>query len=194
MKHDNRRNGSYTGFEIWGSTKAGGTSYGGTSKKSISIDVNGKVTGTQSGEVKEYDPATGRFKLYTNATRYYNGIYVAEAGIVAINYSQGGTSIGNDIYIYFRGVDSALSSGSLSSYWNSGYSKIIEINFTGGSQDSMLMFIHNDTIYTNVSYTSTDGTVATKDVYKANQVSVFDQNGTLIANFVKGSNGLEVAE
>ena len=186
--------GSYTGFEIWGSTKAGGTSYGGTSKKSISIDVNGKVTGTQSGEVKEYDPATGRFKLYTNATRYYNGIYVAEAGIVAINYSQGGTSIGNDIYIYFRGVDSALSSGSLSSYWNSGYSKIIEINFTGGSQDSMLMFIHNDTIYTNVSYTSTDGTVATKDVYKANQVSVLDENGTLIANFVKGSNGLEVAE
>ena len=73
-------------------------------------------------------------------------------------------------------------------------SKIIEINFTGASQDSMLMFIHNDTIYTNVSYTSTDGTVATKDVYKANQVSVFDENGTLIANFVKGSNGLEVAE
>ena len=25
-------------------------------------------------------------------------------------------------------------------------------------------------------------------------ISVFDENGTLIANFVKGSNGLEVAE
>lgn len=184
--------GSYKGFEIWGSSKAGGTSYGGTSSKNLTVDVNGKVTGNQSGEVKEYDPATGRFKLYTNATRYYNGYYDAEVGMVAINYSSGGDSLGNDIYIYFKNVDSALSSGTISSYWNSGYDKIIQVNFTGGAQDSMFIFVHNDMIYTNVSYTSTDGEVTPNNLYKANQVSVFDEDGNLIASFVKGANGLEL--
>ena len=96
------------------------------------------------------------------------------------------------IYIYFKNVDSALSSGTISSYWNSGYDKIIQVNFTGGAQDSMFIFVHNDMIYTNVSYTSTDGEVTPNNLYKANQVSVFDEDGNLIASFVKGANGLEL--
>ncbi len=185
--------GEYAGYEIWGSTKAGGTTYGGSSAKKLSVDANGNVSGYTTGTITDYNPETGYFKLTRANGSYYYGYYDLESGAVVINYSSNNESLGNDIYVFVKGATGASTSGSLTSYWNSGYDKLINMNLVGHEKSQVYAFLHNNVLYFDVTFTSTDGEVTAVNAYKANQLTVYDSEGNVIANFVKGANGLELA-
>lgn len=183
--------GTYGGFETWGKAPAGGTIYGGTSFKTMTIDDLGnvKIDGSAKGTITSYDEQTGEL-IVTNGTKTYRCSYDSENGIIAGLYTTGNT-IGDDLYLFFLNATAAGSSSSMSSYWNSGLIRLMEVNVTRGEQQKMNVFVYNEKIYANVSWASTDGEVSAKDAYKAQQLSVFDSDGNLIAEFVKkGTDGL----
>ncbi len=185
--------GEYKGANVYGST-ASGSNASVTNGKSVTIDATGKATGTSSGEVKDYNPETGMFKLYSSSSTYRVGRYDEATGVLVINYGTSGEDLKTDVYVYVKADTSATSLKDDSSYWAAGKIKLFKMTISGGSQESMLIFIYNNEVYGNVTYTSTDGEVSIKDLYKVNQVSVYDKDGKLIANFVKGNNGLELAK
>ena len=67
------------------------------------------------------------------------------------------------------------------------------MNLVGHEKSQVYAFLHNEVLYFDVTFTSTDGEVTAVNAYKANQLTVYDSEGNVIANFVKGANGLELA-
>ena len=175
--------GSYIGTEIWGSSSTGSTHSGGSGKYNIVVDSLGNVTGNKTGSIKDFDPVTGEFKLYTSETNYYYGKYNAEANLIMFNYSVGGTALSNDVFVYTLGGTFKCNS-QLGSYWNSGKTKLSAIECDAGVI-TFLMF--DNCIYTNVSWTSDDGAVEAKAAYNASNLYVYDNAGDLIAYFAKES-------
>ena len=179
--------GSYTGSNVYGSSSTGSTNSGGSSNETLAIDANGIASGKLNGEIKDYDPLTGMFKLYSDASKHYLGIYDAESGIMIINYSTGGAIMSNDVYIYAPG-NTFKCSKTEGSYWNSGKTKLGAIQCDAGVVN---YFMFDNRLYTNVTWTSDDGEVAPQSAYLASNLSVYDSQGNLIAYFAKeGSNGL----
>ena len=172
--------GSYTGSNVYGSTSSGNTNSGGSSNVNIAIDALGNVTGKISGQIREYDPETGMFKIYPDDTKYYLGLYDATTGIVITNYSaNSATNMGNDVYVFAPGATFKCNS-SYGCYWNGGKTKIGAIQCDAGVVN---YFMFADRLYTNVSWTSDDGEVAPQNAFKASNLYVYDCNGELIAYF-----------
>lgn len=175
--------GEWAGANIYGSSTNGGVGSGGSSRN-ITIDSNGKMTGTRSGQITDYDAETGMFKLNGGY-----GHYDAENGVLICNFSGSSTTLGNDMYVFVKGATSAAAS-SASSYWNKGLTRIIEFTLSGHEQSTMYVFIHNGIVYGNVTFSSTGGDVTAKTAYQASDLSVYDCNGELIATFVKSGSTL----
>lgn len=172
--------GSYKGTEIWGSTSTGGTNYGGSSAYYITVDALGITSGNKTGEITEYNPETGEFKITTSSGSYYLGLFDAETGVMIYNYSSNGTAMGNDVYIYTLGATFSCNG----CYWNGGKTKLGTIQCDAGVIN---YFMFNDRIYTNVTWTSDDGEVEAKNTYNASNLYVYDSEGNLIAYFAKES-------
>ena len=175
--------GSYTGANVYGSSSTGGTNSGGSSNFNIVIDALGNMTGKTAGQIRDYDPETGIFKIYSDETKYYLGLYDAETGIMIFNYSTGKEEMINDVYIYAPGSTFKCSSTE-GSYWNGGKTKIGTILCDAGEVN---YFMFNNRIYTNVTWASDDGEVAAKAAYNASNLYVYDNAGNLIAYFAKES-------
>ena len=175
--------GSYTGSNVFGSSSTGSTNSGGSSTINIVIDENGNMTGKTTGQIRDYDPETGMFKIYPDESKYYLGIYDAATGIMIFNYSTGKDAMINDVYIYAPGSTFRCNSTD-GSYWNGGKTKIGIINCDAGA---ISYFMFENRIYTNVTWTSDDGEVAAKDAYNASNLFVYDSEGNLLAYFAKES-------
>lgn len=182
--------GSYAGTEVWGSSKNGSTSSGGTSKYSLAIDAEGNVTGQKSGTITEFDAETGSFKLESNGS-YYFGVYDEETGVLAYSYSSNKLTLGTDYYIYVKGAETAVVANRHSSYWNAGLCRLS--TFTVNGSEEMNVFTYDDKLYANVTFTSTSSaTVNANNAYSQSDLSVFDSEGNLIAEFLKKDGGLVV--
>ena len=175
--------GSYTGANVYGSSSAGNTNSGGSSNINIVVDALGNMTGKVSGQIRDYDAATGMFKVYPDETKFYLGLFDAATGITIINYSTGKDAMINDVYIFAPGKTFKCS-GTEGSYWNGGKTKIGTILCDAGAIN---YFMFNDRIYTNVTWTSDDGEVEGKAAYNASNLYVYDNAGDLIAYFAKES-------
>ena len=176
--------GSYAGANVYGSTAVGNTNSGGSSLVTIVIDALGNVTGKTKGQIREYDPETGVFKLYTEDSKYSLGIFDAATGVMIFNYSaNSATTMGNDVYVYAPGTTFKCSSTD-GCYWNGGKTKLGAIQCDAGVVN---YFMFNDRIYTGVTWTSDDGEVAANQTYLASNLSVYDREGNLIAYFAKES-------
>ena len=175
--------GSYTGANVYGSTSTGNTNSGGSSNINIVVDALGNMTGKVSGQIRDYDAATGMFKVYPDETKFYLGLFDAATGITIINYSTGKDAMINDVYILAPGKTFKCSSTE-GSYWNGGKTKIGTILCDAGAIN---YFMFNDRIYTNVTWTSDDGEVEGKAAYNASNLYVYDNAGDLIAYFAKES-------
>ena len=175
--------GSYTGANVYGSTSTGNTNSGGSSNINIVVDALGNMTGKVIGQIRDYDAATGMFKVYPDETKFYLGLFDAATGITIINYSTGKDAMINDVYILAPGKTFKCSSTE-GSYWNGGKTKIGTILCDAGAIN---YFMFNDRIYTNVTWTSDDGAVEAKAAYNASNLYVYDNAGDLIAYFAKES-------
>ena len=175
--------GSYTGANVYGSSSTGSTNSGGSSNINIVIDALGNMTGKVSGQIRDYDAATGMFKVYPDETKFYLGLFDAATGITIINYSTGKDAMINDVYIFAPGKTFKCS-GTEGSYWNGGKTKIGTILCDAGAIN---YFMFNDCIHTNVTWTSDDGDVEGKAAYNASNLYVYDNAGDLIAYFAKES-------
>ena len=175
--------GSYTGANVYGSSSTGSTNSGGSSKVNIEIDAQGNVTGKTTGTIREYNPATGEFKIYVDDTKYYLGLYDAENGIIIYNYSTGGTTMGNDVYIYAPG-STFLCNSAYGCYWNGGKTKLGAIQCDDGVVN---YFMFDNRLYTDISWASDDGEVAPEQTFNASNLYVYDKEGSLIAYFAKES-------
>ena len=176
--------GSYSGSNVYGSAAAGNTNSGGSSGSTkLVVDALGMVSGNKTGEITEYNPETGEFKITTSSGSYYLGLFDAERGILIHNYSSNGTTIGNDVYIYAIG-DTFKCSSTEGCYWNGGKTKIGAIQCDAGVVN---YFMFDNRIYTDVTWTSDDGEVAPQSAYLASNLYVYDRDGDLIAYFAKES-------
>ena len=181
--------GTYQGTEIWGGAAKGGTTYGGTYSKAIDVSPTGTTTGDKNGQIEDYDEETGSFKLRTGISTYYYGVFDVDTGLLVYNYSSNKDTLGNDMFIYLAGSTSV--NGYDGSHWNSGTTRLVTLVIEGHSRTSMNLFIYNDKLYTDVTWTSTDGDLTARDAWNSNQLTLLDSDGNMIAEFVKDAdNGL----
>ena len=184
--------GSYKGFEVWGSSANGSTTSGGSSSKTLNVDASGNVTGEHTGTISEYNPETGTFKL-VNGSSYRYGFFDAENGVLAYAYTSNKETLGNDIYIYIRDVEKAVTGSAAASYWNKGLSRLMTVTLTGHEKATVNLFLNEDVIYYDVTFEAT-GVVSlgAQDAYKQNDLRVYDSTGELIAEYMKKDGGLVV--
>lgn len=182
--------GEYKGYEIWGS----GSISIGWSQSSIFIDGSGNVTGSKTGVVADYNPETGTFYIesesyYGDLTRYF-AKYDAENGVLAYAFSGNTTTLGNDAYFFFKDVEKVSITTDDGCGFLGGNTKILAFTI----DDKVVnVFVHNDAIYYNVTFTSTTPDVTAKTAKDADDLIVYDAEGNVIVSFVKGDNGLQVA-
>ncbi len=160
--------GEYTGFEIYGATSCSGS-------KTLKVDALGKTSGHRSSTITDYDPATGMFKIGN-----YVGAYDAVHGILAYNYYGSGSNLKDDLLIFAKGTFTADKENC--AQWNNKLTRLITTTLDG---ETKLLFVYNDRLYFDVSYTSTQGNITVKNIESANDVNIYDSNGALIAMFVK---------
>lgn len=184
--------GSYSGFEVWGSSVNGGISWGAKATNSCSLEVDptgntisSGVARGDSGMIKEYDSSTGYFKLFTSDTRYFFGYYNAEHGIIVINYASNIENLGNDYFVLFRDATPVYDGTNqfANSYWDKGYYRIIDIRLenSNGEIENIVIFINNDVVYYDVTFTSpTDGDISANNAYKATDLVIYDSEGNII--------------
>ena len=141
---------AYTGvyhiYEIWSSTNC-------SSRSDLTIDEEGNVSGLKSGTVVSYDPTSGKI-LYASGSSTYMMYY--KDGVIAVPYSDSATTFKSDLYV---GVKETVS-------------KAVQYSFTGDDNTSngtklatlttaekvYNVMIKGDVLYTNLTFTSTDGT------------------------------------
>lgn len=88
--------GNYVGVEVWGKN------YGNSSKKVLSIDAEGNMSGLKTGIIVSYDPETQKITYKSSATATTtDSFYFDEAtGVIAGLYSS--NTIGYDCYIFTK--------------------------------------------------------------------------------------------
>lgn len=186
--------GEYAGFEIWGSSTNGSTSSGATSAKTFTVDPTGNAKGSDSGVVTDYNPETGFFKL-VDGTSYNYGYFDAENGVIVLNYYSG-DELGDDYYVFFRDYQTAKSGSLYSSYWLAGYARLMEVALTTktGEAETILMFVYNDEVHVNVTYSSPTNPdeFGPEEAYKQNSINIYAENGELLYEFTKKGAGLEL--
>ncbi|MGM9899426.1 MAG: InlB B-repeat-containing protein [Bacilli bacterium] len=178
--------GEYKGFNTYGT--GANPSYG-SSGSALSIDAYGNVSGKVNGKVENVNIENGTFTLVVGSASKY-GFFDLEAGLVAFPYGSSTTTLGTDFYIFIKGT-SVTSDRKLGSTWLGGKARLLEVTVDGTAQ---YIFVNDNVVYTNVSYTSTDGEVAVGAIASCNQITIYDRDGNAIISYVKVSSSLEVAE
>ncbi|MBQ8323104.1 MAG: InlB B-repeat-containing protein, partial [Clostridia bacterium] len=174
--------GTYYGSEIWNA------SYGNKGGKTLTIDENGKMTGTKTGIIIGYDPATQvvEWKTSETATTSNKFYFNAEIGVIAGLYNN--NDIGNDYYLFSKydadgianasyGVKAAKSPTDSSRNY---YAQFVNITTKNGDIE---LFLYNNYIYHNFTATDASGNALTAATVKNSKtVIVKDANGNVIVS------------
>lgn len=176
--------GSYHGVEVYGSNASGGVISGGYDK-TYNVSALGVMSGEDEGEITDYNAETGYFKLGNKF-----GWYDATNGIMLYSDGSSTNSLTADFHIAVKGATKVTASKA-GSYWNSGKTKLVTLTIVKDDVTSTVtVFVYNDRMYYNVSWTTTDGTTYTAaEAYKATELTIVGSDGNAIASFGKAPNG-----
>lgn len=176
--------GSYHGVEVYGSNASGGVISGG-SDNTYNVSALGEMSGEDEGEITDYNAETGYFKVGNKF-----GWYDATNGIMLYSDGSSTNSLTADFHIAVKGATKVTASKA-GSYWNSGKTKLVTLTIVKDDVTSTVtVFVYNNRMYYNVSWTTTDGTTYTAaEAYKATELTIVGSDGNAIASFGKAPNG-----
>lgn len=181
--------GTYKGYEVWGT----GSISIDWSLTTISIDGSGNVTGSKNGKAVDYNSETGVFYIetesYYGSSRYF-AKYDAETGVLAFAFASNTETLGNDLFILFKDAENVNLTTDDGCAFLSGNAKLLRFTVDDEVVD---VFFYNDTVYLNVTFTSSTADTTVSNAKDADDLTVYDSTGEIIASFVKGENGLELA-
>ena len=177
--------GSYHGVEVYGSNASGGVISGG-SDNTYNVSALGVMSGEDEGEITDYNAETGYFKVGNKF-----GWYDATNGIMLYSDGSSTNSLTADFHIAVKGATKVTASKA-GSYWNSGKTKLVTLTIVKEDVTSTVtVFVYNNRMYYNVSWTTTDGTTYTAaEAYKATELTIVGSDGNAIASFGKAPNGV----
>lgn len=176
--------GSYHGVEVYGNNASGDVISGGYDR-TYNVSALGEMSGEDEGEITDYNAETGYFKLGNKF-----GWYDATNGIMLYSDGSSTNSLTADFHIAVKGATKVTASKA-GSYWNSGKTKLVTLTIVKDDVTSTVtVFVYNDRMYYNVSWTTTDGTTYTAaEAYKATELTIVGSDGNAIASFGKAPNG-----
>ena len=176
--------GSYHGVEVYGSNASGDVISGGYDK-TYNVSALGVMSGEDEGEITDYNAETGYFKLGNKF-----GWYDATNGIMLYSDGRSTNSLTADFHIAVKGATKVTASKA-GSYWNSGKTKLVTLTIVKDDVTSTVtVFVYNDRMYYNVSWTTTDGTTYTAaEAYQATELTIVGSDGASIESFGKAPNG-----
>lgn len=176
--------GSYHGVEVYGNNASGDVIRGG-SDKTYNVSALGEMSGEDEGEITDYNAETGYFKVGNKF-----GWYDATNGIMLYSDGSSTNSLTADFHIAVKGATKVTASKA-GSYWNSGKTKLVTLTIVKDDVTSTVtVFVYNNRMYYNVSWTTTDGTTYTAaEAYKATELTIVGSDGKAIASFGKAPNG-----
>lgn len=176
--------GSYHGVEVYESNASGGVISGG-SDNTYNVSALGEMSGEDKGEITDYNAETGYFKVGNKF-----GWYDATNGIMLYSDGSSTNSLTADFHIAVKGATKVTASKA-GSYWNSGKTKLVTLTIVKDDVTSTVtVFVYNNRMYYNVSWTTTDGTTYTAaEAYKATELTIVGSDGKAIASFGKAPNG-----
>lgn len=176
--------GSYHGVEVYGSNASGGVISGG-SDNTYNVSALGEMSGEDKGEITDYNAETGYFKVGNKF-----GWYDATNGIMLYSDGSSTNSLTADFHIAVKGA-TKVTATKAGSYWNAGKTKLVTLTIVKEDVTSTVtVFVYNDRMYYNVSWTTTDGTTYTAaEAYKATELTIVGSDGKAIASFGKAPNG-----
>lgn len=174
--------GSYHGVEVYGSNASGDVISGGYDR-TYNVNALGEMSG--EGEITDYNAETGYFKVGNKF-----GWYDATNGIMLYSDGSSTNSLTADFHIAVKGATKVTASKA-GSYWNSGKTKLVTLTIVKEDVTSTVtVFVYNNRMYYNVSWTTTDGTTYTAaEAYKATELTIVGSDGNAIASFGKAPNG-----
>ena len=176
--------GSYHGVEVYGSNASGGVISGGFDN-TYNVSALGEMSGEDKGEITDYNAETGYFKVGNKF-----GWYDATNGIMLYSDGSSTNSLTADFHIAVKGATKVTASKA-GSYWNSGKTKLVTLTIVKDDVTSTVtVFVYNNRMYYNVSWTTTDGTTYTAaEAYKATELTIVGSDGNAISSFGKAPNG-----
>lgn len=176
--------GSYHGVEVYGNNAFGDVIRGG-SDNTYNVSALGEMSGEDEGEITDYNAETGYFKVGNKF-----GWYDATNGIMLYSDGSSTNSLTADFHIAVKGATKVTASKA-GSYWNSGKTKLVTLTIVKDDVTSTVtVFVYNNRMYYNVSWTTTDGTTYTAaEAYKATELTIVGSDGKAIASFGKAPNG-----
>lgn len=176
--------GSYHGVEVYGSNVSGGVISGGYDR-TYNVNALGEMSGEDEGEITDYNAETGYFKVGNKF-----GWYDATNGIMLYSDGSSTNSLTADFHIAVKGATKVTASKA-GSYWNSGKTKLVTLTIVKDDVTSTVtVFVYNDRMYYNVSWTTTDGTTYTAaEAYQATELTIVGSDGASIESFGKVPNG-----
>lgn len=176
--------GSYHGVKVYGSNASGDVISGGYDR-TYNVNALGEMSGEDEGEITDYNAETGYFKVGNKF-----GWYDATNGIMLYSDGSSTNSLTADFHIAVKGATKVTASKA-GSYWNSGKTKLVTLTIVKDDVTSTVtVFVYNNRMYYNVSWTTTDGTTYTAaEAYKATELTIVGSDGNAIASFGKAPNG-----
>lgn len=180
--------GSYHGVEVYGRNASGGV-ISGRDDKTYNVSALGVMSGEDEGEITDYNAETGYFKVGNKFGNKF-GWYDATNGIMLYSDGSSTNSLTADFHIAVKGATSVTASKA-GSYWNSGKTKLVTLTIVKDDVTSTVtVFVYNDRMYYNVSWTTTDSTTYTAaEAYKATELTIIGSDGNAVASFGKAPNG-----
>ncbi len=170
--------GTYKGFNLFGDSYKAWTTY----SSNLQVAADGTVTGTKPGTYTAYDPETGSAAKIGGNFVYYN----ADLGIIATAYSSNATSLGTDMYVFFKEENlpnKVEQSHKLLDTASNKYCVILKV--TKGD-DVYYLLVMDDTILLANSVTADDGNLNIGNVRGYKNVVVTLSDGT-VKTFTKSS-------
>lgn len=176
--------GSYHGVEVYGSNASGGVISGGYDK-TYNVSALGEMSGEDEGEITDYNAETGYFKVGNKF-----GWYDATNGIMLYSDGSSTNSLTADFHIAVKGA-TKVTATKAGSYWNAGKTKLVTLTIVKDDVTSTVtVFVYNNRMYYNVSWTTTDGTTYTAaEAYQATELTIVGSDGNAISSFGKAPNG-----
>lgn len=176
--------GSYHGVEVYGSNASGGV-ISGEYDKTYNVSALGEMSGEDEGEITDYNAETGYFKVGNKF-----GWYDATNGIMLYSDGSSTNSLTADFHIAVKGA-TKVTATKAGSYWNAGKTKLVTLTIVKDDVTSTVtVFVYNNRMYYNVSWTTTDGTTYTAaEAYQATELTIVGSDGNAIASFGKAPNG-----
>lgn len=169
--------GTYYGSEIWNK------SFGNNGGKTLSIDINGNISGLKSGIIVSYDPSTQCvvWKTSSTATTEYSFWFDAQTGIIAGLYSN--NSIGNDYYLFSKYIaTTGKFSATYGIHVDGNYNaQFATVPTKDGSETHI--FLYGNHIYSNVVLTNALGEALTVATIKDSKTLIVkdSEGNTLLA-------------